>query len=429
MNSLGRHILVEYYDCNPAVLNDVQRIEAAMVGAADAAHATVINTTFHHFSPFGVSGVVVIQESHLAIHTWPEFGYAAVDLFTCGDQVNPWDCYKSLLTALEAGHGSGVEIRRGAEDVLRQPTETHTDEQARDAARPIVKAERNIWYTERDANFAQSYRHTGEMLFREQTPYQKVEVIDTYAYGKMLLLDGFVMTTEGDEYAYHEMIAHVPLLVNREIQNVLVIGGGDGGAVREIVKHPNVAHVTLVEIDEAVLRATREHLPQIAQALDHPKVDVRIEDGIAFVKNAADCAYDLIIIDSTDPVGPASGLFTEEFYRNAYRALSANGIMVTQSESPRFNVKVLQEIYALYGKLFGRGNVWPYLLNVPTYPSGVWSLAFCAKGALHPLENFDADAATQFCANEHLHYYNPEIHRAAFAIPNYVRELLATALS
>jgi spermidine synthase len=423
MNSLGRHVIVEFFGCDPDIMNDVSYIEQSMLQAATDAHATVINSTFHHFSPFGVSGVVVIQESHLAIHTWPEYGFASVDIFTCGETVNPWVCYQILHEKFKATHGSAMEMGRGQRDLLRKVTDKFNPPDVWEDTKVEPLHVRNIWYTERDDMIAASFRHRGEMLFREQSPFQKVEVFDTYAYGKMLTLDGKVMTTERDEYVYHEMITHVPMLTHPNPRRVLVIGGGDGGAVRELVRHPELEKVVMVEIDEAVIRASKEHLPSIAAAFDHPKLELHVDDGINYVNTAPDASFDIVIIDSTDPAGPGEGLFTEEFYRNVHRILGPNGVMITQSESPRFNVPVFQEIYQCYRGIFGPANVWCYIINVPTYPSGTWSLSYSAKGSASPFA-LDEARAKALVAGHHLSYWNPRLHTAAFALPNYVLDLL-----
>jgi spermidine synthase len=427
MNILGRHIVVEFYDCDVEVMNDVRLIEAAMVGAAKEASATVISSSFHHFNPFGVSGVVVIQESHLAIHTWPEYGYAAVDVFTCGDTVDPWVCYKALFRDLKAGHGSAVEMGRGQQHLLEKKMQLGHIEKAGVDNAVVVDPEANtriVWFTERDKDIALSLRHKGDILYRKQSDYQMVEVFDTYAYGKLLTLDGAVMTTEKDEYVYHEMISHVPMLVHPNPKRVLVIGGGDGGVVRELFRHQGLERVVMVEIDGHVIEASKIHLPEIASAFDHPMLELHIADGIQYVKDAADASFDIVIVDSTDPVGPGQGLFTAEFYTHVNRILDRDGIMVTQSESPRFNHKVMQEIYSCYYGIFGKDNVHCYLIQVPTYPSGTWSLSLSSKSGRQPLTDFDAARYQSLTSNHKLKYYNQDIHRAAFALPNFVREMI-----
>ena len=322
MSSLGRHILVEFFGCSPEVMNDVAKIETSMVDAADNAGATVINSTFHYFSPYGVSGVVVIQESHLAIHTWPEYQYAAVDLFTCGDTVNPWISFDHLKKEFGAKNYSALEIRRGSTELLER-IDFDVEKIAEKAKNHINpgKYNRNVWFTDKDENSAYSLRHTGEILFDQTSPYQKVRIYDTYGYGKMLAIDNMVMCTERDEAHYHEMIAHPAINVHPNPKNILVIGGGDGGTIREVLKHPSVDKVTMVEIDELVVKASKEHLPSLSKEFDNPKLDLRIEDGIEFVKNAAPETYDIILVDGSDPVGPAEGLFSDEFYQDCKKSI------------------------------------------------------------------------------------------------------------
>lgn len=425
MNSLGRQIVVEYYDCDHDILNDVSVIEDSMVNAAKTAEATVINSTFHHFSPFGVSGVVVIQESHLVIHTWPEYGYAAVDIFTCGDAVDPWVCYKFLEKAFKAGYASAMEMLRGQEGLVGSGSASNIEYPPRPTEKPTVHHNRNVWYTERNEDIAMSLRHKGDRLFVGKSDFQKVEVYDTYAYGRLLTLDGLVMTSENDEYVYHEMITHVPMQVNPKAKRALIIGGGDGGAARELLRYDSLEEVVMVEIDKMVVDASREFLPTIASELDNPRLTLLIDDGINYVKNAADGSFDLVIVDSTDPVGPGEGLFTAEFYTGVHRILSGNGIMITQSESPRYNTKVFQEIYTCYREIFGQDNVHCYLGQIPTYPSGTWSFSFSSKGGLHPLNDLDGNQAHAFAESNDLDYYDTDVHKAAFALPRYVRKLLA----
>jgi spermidine synthase len=426
MTALGRHILVEFYECSPELMNDVGHIERSMVDAAVNAGATVINSTFHHFSPYGVSGVVVIQESHLAIHTWPEYGYASVDLFTCGDVVDPWVSFEYLKQAFKSAHGSSMECRRGQLNLLKRTDFNLESLRSVSAPNAALPPSRDIWFTERDENIALSLKHTGKQLYRKQSPYQMVEVFETLAYGNMLTLDGMVMCTEKDEYVYHEMITHVPFFSHGNIRKALVIGGGDGGTVRELLRHPEIEKVVLVEIDELVVEASKDHLPATASAFGNERLQLLIADGISYIQDCKDEQFDLIIVDSADPVGPGEGLFTADFYQQVHRCLKPDGIMVTQSESPRFNTKVFQEIYQTYRKIFGQDKVRCYLAAIPTYPTGTWSFSFSYKGNTPP-EKFDAAQADAFAEAQGLEYYNASIHQAAFALPNFVKKLLAQA--
>lgn len=430
MKALGRHILVEFLNCKADVLNDVAAIENAMVEAAQIAGATVINSTFHHFSPYGVSGVVVIQESHLAIHTWPEYRYAAVDLFTCGDTVDPWVSFEHLKKAFDASY-SALEMNRGATHVLKKgaglqvkPNDTENYDPAKG-----YKINRNVWFTDKDDNQALSLRYTGEVLFDERNEFQRVRILESTSYGKMLTIDDMVMCTERDEYHYHEMITHPAMQAyesysGHTAKNVLVIGGGDGGTIREMVRYQGLEKVTMVEIDEAVIRACKLHLPTIASQFGNPKVNLIIGDGIKFISEAPADSYDVIIIDGSDPAGPAEGLFTKDFYANCKKALKQNGILVTQGESPMFHSETFVELNKCLKQVFSPQQVHTMLFHATTYPSGMWSLQMAIKGQYHPTKDFKKDAAGTFSKTHDLKYYNEDLHGACFALPTFVQKML-----
>jgi spermidine synthase len=422
--SLGNHILVEFMNCDPHIMNDVAGIERDMVAAAEKANATVINSTFHHFSPWGVSGVVVIQESHLAIHTWPEYGYAAVDLFTCGD-MDAWISFDFLKEAFKSQSYSAIEMKRGSVNLLtRNDFDMTTMRQKAGEWRNPEFFTRNVWFTDKDDFQALSLRFTGEVFFDVQSPFQRVRIIESYKYGKMLALDDMVMTTIEDEFHYHEMISHPALFTHGNAKNILVIGGGDGGTVREILRHEGVEKVTMVEIDGEVITACKEHLPQIAAAFDDPRLELIVDDGIAFIKNAAPESYDLVIVDGSDPVGPAEGLFSVEFYTNCYNSLTKDGILVAQGESPKFNEKSFTELNHTLQEIFGTDKAPVSLFFVPTYPTGMWSFQYGIKGAKHPKLITNDVEIDSFVDQKGLRYYNSDVHKGSFATPNFVKTLL-----
>lgn len=422
--ALGNHILVEFMNCDPHIMNDVATIERDMVDAARKAGATVINSTFHHFSPWGVSGVVVIQESHLAIHTWPEYGYAAVDLFTCGD-MDAWISFDHLKECFGSKSYSAIEMKRGSVNLLTRNDFDMTTmrEKAAEWRNPEFYT-RNVWFTDKDEDQALSLRFTGEVFYDVQSPFQRVRILESPKYGKFLTLDDMVMTTQNDEFHYHEMIAHPAMFTHGNVKNVLVIGGGDGGTVREILRHEGVEKVTMVEIDGEVIKACKEFLPEIAAAFDNPKLELLVDDGIAFIKQAAPKSYDLIIVDGSDPVGPAEGLFSTEFYTNCYNALKDGGILVAQGESPKFNEKAFSELNFTLQDIFGNDNAPVSLFFVPTYPTGMWSFQYGLKGSDAPKAVSNDTEIEAFVDAKGLKYYNADVHRGSFATPNFVKQLI-----
>ncbi len=425
MNSLGRHILVEFTGCSPEILDDVTAIEGSMIEAAQKAGATVIQSSFHHFSPFGASGVVVIQESHLAIHTWPEYGYAAVDLFTCGDQADPWIAFDWLKTAFKAKQHSALEMYRGSLSLMmRQDFKSKNGQKKFEKSLENPKLQRNLWFTDKDENQAVSLRHTGNVLFQEASPYQQVRVLESYSHGKFLAIDNMVMAAERDEFHYHEMMVHPAMQLHGSPKRVLVIGGGDGGTIRECFKYASVEKVVMVEIDEAVIRASKLHLPTLSREFSNPKLELRIEDGIQYVKNAPNESFDVVLVDGSDPVGPAEGLFTEAFYRDCQRILKKDGLCVTQGESPMFHERAFIELNKCLKGIFGKDHVHTMLFFMSTYPSGMWSLQLSTKDAKVPEKDFSPEKARAFVKEKKLRYYNDSVHVAAFALPGFVQKML-----
>jgi len=258
-----------------------------------------------------------------------------------------------------------------------------------------------------------------EVLFSQQSPFQKVEILDSDStLGKILTLDGLMMTTEGDEYFYHEMMAHIPLCSHKNPKSVLVIGGGDGGTIKEVLKHDTVEKVVLCEIDGMVINACKKFLPTIAGKLDDPRVEVLVEDAIEFIKTKAN-EYDVVLIDSADPMGPGEGLFTQEFYTNVKKSLKKGGIISAQSESPVVNQEEIKKMYALLKKVFPITST--FTSPIPTYPGGYWAWAFCSE-EVKPLDYLDerrCEEITKTCK-----IYNKEYHKARFALPNFLKELL-----
>jgi spermidine synthase len=243
-----------------------------------------------------------------------------------------------------------------------------------------------------------------------RSQFQKIDIYDTVPYGRMLVHDEVIMLTEFDEAHYHEMIVHVALNVYPEPRRVLVIGGGDGGALREVLKHKEVRTAHLCEIDSEVIRLCKKHFPHLSGSFQDSRVEVFCEDGAEFVKKRKN-DYNIIIVDSSDPIGPAEVLFQEKFYRNMFNALTDDGIVVTQSESFLYHRSIIGNIASFCREIFPRYHY--YYTLVPTYPSGLIGFSFCSK-KYDPVEHFKPGKVD---ALQGLKYYTKDIHKAAFVLP------------
>ena len=275
------------------------------------------------------------------------------------------------------------------------------------------------WYSEVFEDKSALALKITEVIHRERSPFQAIEILDTLWLGKVLVHDGIFMTSVVDEPYYHEMIVHPALCAAPSIANVLVIGGGDGGTAREVLRHRGVERCTMVEIDERVVVACKEHLPEIGRGVwDDRRLDLRFEDGVRFVAET-DERFDVVILDGSDPVGPAVGLFGEGFYGDVRRVLNPGGVFALQSESPTVYEDVFFEIQASLSTHFAR--VHPYFGSVPIYGAGMWTWTFASDTAdpmtLHePRVAAIADGCT---------IYTADIHRAAFAQPAFIARRLS----
>lgn len=276
-----------------------------------------------------------------------------------------------------------------------------------------------LWYTEEHSSGARFSIKINKQLYSAKSEFQQIDVMETEEFGKVLTLDGFMMLTERDEFIYHEMIVHVPMAVNPNIKNVLVIGAGDGGVVRELARYKSVETIDMAEIDKKVVDVCRKYLPQTACSLDDSRVNIHYDDGLRYIRRKEN-EYDLIIVDSTDPFGPGEGLFTKEFYGNCYKALKDDGILINQHESPYYQAyaESMKRAHSRIISFFPITRV--YQAHIPTYPSGMWMFGFASK-KYDPMK-FDVQAWNSLGIKTK--YYNTELHKGCFALPNYVKELL-----
>ena len=278
----------------------------------------------------------------------------------------------------------------------------------------------DLWYSEFHTENVKFSIKIKNQIYSNKSEYQDISIYKSLEFGKFLTLDGVMMLTEKDEFIYHEMITHTAMAVNPTAKNVLVIGAGDGGVARELSKYKNLKNIDIVEIDEEVVRVCKEFLPLTACGFDDERVHIHFADGLKFIRRIEN-KYDIIIVDSTDPSGPGEVLFTKEFYGNCYKALTENGIMINQHESPFYNddAKVMKDAHKRIYSVFPVSKI--FQAHIPTYPSGHWLFGFASKN-LHPINNLQADIWNDF--NIKTQYYNTNLHKGAFYLPNYVQEAL-----
>jgi spermidine synthase len=277
-----------------------------------------------------------------------------------------------------------------------------------------------LWFSEKHTPTVKLSIQVDRQLYSGQSEFQRIDVFDSKEFGRFLTLDGFIMLTEKDEYIYHEMIVHVPMAVHPMAKRILVIGAGDGGVLRELTKYQQIEQIDLVEIDELVVEVSKKYLPQTSCGFSDERVRFFYQDGLKFVRRHEN-EYDLIIVDSTDPFGPGEGLFTKEFYGNCFKALKEDGMMVNQHESAFYaeDAIAMQRAHKRIVNSFPVSRV--YQAHIPTYPSGHWLFGFASK-KYHPID--DLKAVKWNALGFKTHYYNTRLHVGAFALPNYVEELL-----
>lgn len=349
---VGRHAVCEFWGA--AHLDSVERAENALRAAAAAGQVTLIDVFVHKFSPHGVSGVAVIAESHLALHTWPEYGYVAADFFTCGAHVDMEAIIGSLRDAFEAEHVDVRFLDRGI------PPEATT---------------RRFEEFEPGAASHASYDMT-TVLEQRRTEFQDVVLFESPRLGKVMALDGIVQMTDLDTYVYHEMLAHPALFSHPNPRTVAVVGGGDVHLVAEVLKHPGIERVYLLELDEEIVHVARKHYEVARQALADPRVEVRPSDAFDTIAELRG-ELDVIMVDLTDPIGPAARLFEDEFYALCEQSLRADGMLVAQTESIHFHPEIVRGCFTTLANRFTHADLlWG---AIATYPGAFWTFAIASK--------------------------------------------------
>ncbi len=423
----GLHLTGDLFDCSctSALLTDLEKLSTLCRDATNAAGLTIVDDKYHVFPDFngepgGITGAILLAESHLAVHTWPERRGVTLDVYVCNftddNGAKAQQLFDALMVAFRPRSQVVNRINRGDLAASTQSVAACAAAQA-----PGGNAGSNeLIFDWLNANAGYGFT-ASRRLQTVESPYQRVEVYDTPQFGKLFRLDGRLMTSEKEEFFYHECMTHPALLTHPNPQSVLVIGGGDGGSSEEIFKHPSVKRVVMAELDAAVIDVARSHLTEIHKgALDDPRLEIRIGDGFEYVRNTAE-KFDLIVLDLTDPDTPAFHLYSEEFFRMCRERLNPGGLLTLHLGTPVYAPETVRKNAANLRKIFKQ--VHPLALFIPLYGS-LWCLGVASDSASPRLMSSEAIAAR---LRERrigtLRYYNAELHNALFALPNFVREL------
>src|SRR5690348_7419149 len=386
--------------CDPQLLLDGESFRAKCLAMVEASGLTTMDATFHTFDGGGFTGTVVLAESHLAIHTWPERQGLTLDVYVCNysadNSAKAGKLFDQLVQYFQPTEVAKHAIDRG-EHMLMEPLNATTG----------------------------FYIRAGKQIGEWQTKFQKMQIYDTPHYGKLFRLDGFNMTSEREESAYHENLIHPALPAHAAPKKVLIIGGGDGGSSEEALKHPSVEQVTMVEIDADVIQVAKEHFHAVHNGVfDNPKLRVLVDDGMKYVRETQE-RFDLITLDLNDPVGPAAALYSLEFFQQLRTALAPGGALTLHLGSPVAQPQRVADLAQRLNSVFRIVRV--YTMYIPLYGS-LWAMAVCSD-KLDP-KAFTADEIDRRIDArklQDLRFYNGETHEGVFALPNFVRELVIPA--
>ena len=422
----GLHLTADLYQCtgHERYMLDADAIAQLCRDQTAASGLTLVDDTWVKFPPYegqpgGVTGTVLLAESHLAIHTWPETGSVTIDVYVCNFSDDNSGKARSLM--------EGVIDAFAPQRVLRQHLmrgdirmATPAEDATEDVPESAAQTESSWTMEQLTPNTRFGYRTTGSE--KQQTPFQQLELLQTPQFGKVLRLDDRFMTSEGEEFFYHEALVHPAAMAHPAPRKALILGGGDGGAAEELLKHPSIERVVLAELDEAVVQFSRQHLQTVHRgALDDARVQVCIGDGLALM-DETDERFDLALMDLTDPDTPASALYSPASLARMKRVLAPGGALVLHLGSPVFHGKQVAELARSLREQFA--VVRCYGLYIPLY-GAYWGLAV-ASDELDPLELREQRVAERLKQRNvgDLQYYNAQVHGALFALPGYYRDLL-----
>ena len=419
----GLHLTGDLFDCScsAALLTDLETLTNTCRDATNESKLTIVDQAWHRFpewkgEPGGITGTLLLAESHLAIHTWPERRGVTLDVYVCNftdDNTGMAErLFEALMLAFRPKSHVVNRITRGdlAAGTVGDPASKRGEAERDDLIFDWLNAHSGYGTT------------TTKTLAQIQSPYQKVEVYDTQQFGKLFRLDGRMMTSEADEFFYHECMTHPAALAHPNPESILVIGGGDGGSTEELLKHPSVKRIVMAELDPVVIDVSKQWLGAIHKgAFNDPRLEVSIGDGFEFVKSTTE-RFDMIVLDLTDPDTPAFHLYSEQFFRMCQRILRPGGMLTLHLGSPVYQAETVRKNTANLRKVFR--HVAPISLFVPLYGS-LWCLAV-ASDTVDPRTTTSEVIAQRISERRvgDLRYYHPALHAALFALPLFVQDLV-----
>ena len=408
----GLHLTADLYQCScdSALMICADTIAQLCRSQTDASGLMLVEDKWVKFpewqgQPGGVTGAVLLAESHLAIHTWPETGNVTIDVYVCNFSGDNSAKAQALMDGVVAAYAPQEAVRQ---QLWRGDIATNGVGQY-------------PWVMEQlTENAAFGFR--AHNVQRQHTPFQTLEMLDTPSFGRVMRLDDHFMTSEGEEFFYHECMAHPAAMAHPDPQQVLVIGGGDGGLAEELLKHNTVQRLVLAELDEAVIEVSKAQLQRVHNGVwDDPRLQLQIGDGMAYVDSTTD-RFDLILLDLTDPHTPAGSLYSPEALQRMRRVLNPGGALVLHLGSPVFHAEQVRALSQTLKAIFAQ--VACYGTYVPLY-GAYWGMAVCSD-SLQPTAVSAAQIDERLAARgvTDLQYYNADIHGALFALPNYYRKLV-----
>lgn len=400
---IGTHLICEFFDCR-GNLDSERLAKKALVLAVKKLGAQLLCVKTHKFSPRGLTAFALLAESHISIHTWPEHNFMALDIFTCSKRMKPKESLRVFRKLYKPGEVKVIDIKRGTNHGLILKGDWHADkavpgvEYLSDRVRGFIKIKKRI--------------------FETKSPFQQIEVVDTYNLGRALILDGILQTTEKDEFIYHETLVHPAMLTQTKPQNILIIGGGDGGSLREVLRYGGVERAYLCEIDAEVVDTCKKFLPNINRGVfNDSRAEIVFEDGAEFIKGFSNF-FDAVIVDSSDPIGPATILFSEKFYESVSKALTKNGVFSIHAgmNSP-LQTKTLHKAVTALKKIYPFVEV--RTAYVPSY-FGSMNFVLSAKHK-KAISYFGPDFRR---ISQSLKYYSPELHYSSRILPKFLKRVV-----